>query len=99
MGMQFFGNGVGHKSKCVATDHFWDDHDHSDLDINGQHDSVNNLIDYKDEVDASVAEGSKLNGDDDYGYGNPLNELEDVVTDNLEDNSSSKEDGAMEGGS
>jgi hypothetical protein len=99
MGMRFFGGGVGHKSTRTATDHFRDDRDHSDLEIDAQHDSVDNLMDCEDEADASVAEGSKLDGDDDYGYGDPLDELEDVVTDDLEDDGSSEEDGAMEGGS
>ena len=101
MGMRFFGGGVGHRSTHAATDHFRDDRDNSDLDIDRQHDSdsVDNLMDWEDEADASVAEGSTLDGDDDYGYGDPLDELEDVVTDDLEDDGSSEEDGAVEGGS
>jgi hypothetical protein len=101
MGMRLFGRGVGHRSTRAATDHFWDDRDNSDLDIDRQHDSdsIDNLMDREDKADASVAEGSTLDGNDDYGYGDPLDKLEDVVTDDLEDDGSSKEDGAVEGGS
>jgi hypothetical protein len=96
MGMQFFSGGVGHKSMHAATDHFLRDHNHTDLDIDGQHNSVDNNMDWEDEVDASpIAEGNKLNGDDDYRYGDPLDELEDVASVDSEDDCSSEEDGAL----
>jgi hypothetical protein len=102
MGMRFFGGGVGHKSTRAATDHFLDDRDHSDISIDGEHDTIDsdNLMDCEDEVaDSPIAEGSVLDGDDDYGYGDPLEELEDIVSDDPEDDGNSKEDGAVEGGS
>ena len=101
MGMRFFGGGVGHRSTRAATDHFRDDRDNSDLDIDRQHDSdsVDNLMDWEDEADASVAEGSIIDGDNDYGYGDPLDELEDVESEGSEDDGSSEEDGASVGGS
>ena len=101
MGMRFFGGGVGHKSTRRATDHFRDDRDNSDLDIDRQHDSdsVDNLMDWEDEADASVAAGSIIDGDNDYGYGDPLDELEDVESEGSEDDGSSEEDGASVGGS
>ena len=102
MGMRFFGGGVGHKSTRAATDHFLDDRDYSGLDIDRQHDSDDDLMDWEDEVDDSpVAEGSMLqvDGDDDYGYGDPLDELEDVVSDGSEDDGNSEEDGTPVGGS
>jgi hypothetical protein len=101
MGMRFFGGGVGHKSTYGATDHFRDDCDNSDLDIDRQHDSdsVNNLMDWEDEADASVAAGSIIDGDNDYGYGDPLDELEDVESEGSEDDGSSEEDGTSVGGS
>jgi len=96
MGMRFFGGSVGHKSTRAATDHFLRDHNHTDLDIDGQHNSVDNNMDWEDEVDASpIAEGNKLDGDDDYGYGDPLDELEDVASVDSEDDCSSEEDGAL----
>jgi hypothetical protein len=101
MGIRFFGGGVGHKSTRTATDYFLGDRDHSDFGINGQHDSIDdNLMDWEDEVaDGPVAEESVLSGDDDYGYGDPLDEVEDVVSDDPEDDGSGSEmDGAWEGG-
>ena len=96
MGMRFFGGGVGHKSMRAAMDHFLRDHNHTDLDINGQHNSVDNNMDWEDEVDASpIVEGNKLDSDDDYGYGDPLDELEDVASVDSEDDCSSEEDGAL----
>ena len=102
MGMCFFGGGIGHKSTRAATDHFLEDRDHSYLDIDGQHDSVDNCMDWEDKADASpIAEGSKLDGDDDYGYGDPLDELKDITVASVdsEDDCSSGEDGALVGGS
>ena len=84
----------------AAMDYFLGDRDHLGLDIDGQHNSIDNLMDWEDEADGSpIAEGSIYNGDDDYGYGDPLDELEDVISDDLEDNDSSKGDGALVGGS
>ena len=102
--MRFFGSGVGHKSTRAATDHFLDDRDYSGLDIDRQHDSDDDLMDWEDEVDDSpVAEGSMLqvDGDDDYGYGDLLDELEDIMVASvdLEDDCSSGEDGTLVGGS
>jgi hypothetical protein len=102
MGMRFFGGSVGHKSTCAATDYFLGNRDHSDLGIDGQHDSIDNLMDWEDEAaDSPVVEGSVLDGDDDCGYdGDPLDELEDVVSDDPEDDDSrSEKNGALEGGS
>jgi len=100
MSMWFFGGSVGHKSTRAAMDYFLRDCDHLDLDINGQHDSIDNLIDWEDEAgDSPIGEGSVLNGDDDYRYGDPLDELEDVISDDSKDNNSSKGDGALVGGS
>jgi hypothetical protein len=102
MGMHFFSGGVGHKSTRTATDHFLEDHDHSYLNIDRQHDSVDNCMDWEDKVHASpIAEGSKLDGDDDYGYGDLLDELEDIMVASvdLEDDCSSGEDGTLVGGS
>ena len=98
MGMRFFSSGVGHKSTCAATDHFLGDYNHSDIGNDGQHDSIDNLMDCEDEVaDSPIAEGSVLNDDDDYGYGDPLDKLEDVVSDDPEDDDrGSKKDGALE---
>jgi hypothetical protein len=102
MGMWFFGGGVGHKSTRAATDYFLGDRDHSDIGIDGQHDSIDNLMDCasEDEVaDSPIAEGSVLDGDDDYGYGDPLEELEDVSDDPEDDNNGSEKDRALEGSS
>ncbi len=96
MGMWFFGGGVGHKSTHAATDYFLRDYNHSDSGIDGQHDSIDNLIDYEDEVaNSPIMEGSVLNGDNNYRYGDPLDKLEDVISDNPEDNDSR----ALEGSS
>jgi len=71
-----------------------------DLDIDAQHDSVDNSIDWEDKADASpIVEGSKLDGDDDYGYGDPLDKHEDIASVDSEDDCSSEEDGALVGGS
>ena len=99
MGMWFFGGGVGHKSTHAAIDHFLEDHNHSDLDIDRQHDSFDALMDQEDEAaqaDSPVVEGTVLSGDNDYGYGDPLalDELEDIVSDPEDNNSSSEKDGA-----
>ena len=49
-------------------------------------------MDWEDKVDDSpVAEESILDGDNDYRYGDPLNELEDIVSDGLEDDGNSEE--------
>jgi hypothetical protein len=56
-------------------------------------------MDWEDEVDASVAEGSIIDGDNDYGYGDPLDELEDVESEGSEDDGSSEENGTSVGGS
>ena len=50
MSMGFFGSGVGHKSTRAAMDYFLRDCDHLDLDINGQHDSIDNLMDWEDKA-------------------------------------------------
>ena len=96
MGMHFFGGGVGHKSTHMATDHFLDDWDHTNLDIDRQDDPTDNLMDWDDEADdGHVVEGSIHDGDDDYGYGDPLDELEDILeSDNSEDDGNSEEGGA-----
>jgi hypothetical protein len=85
----------------TAMDYFLGDRDHSDIGINRQHDSIDDLIDCEDKVaDSPIVEGSVLNGDDDYGYGDPLDELEDIVSDDPEDNDrGSEKDGALEGSS
>ncbi len=57
-------------------------------------------MDWEDEADDSpIAEGSVLNSNADYRYGDPLDELEDVISDDSEDNDSSKGDGTLVGGS
>jgi len=100
MGMWFFGGGVGHKSTHVATDYFLGDCNHSDLGIHSQHNSIDNLMNWEDEAsDSPIAEGSVLSGDDDYVYSDLLDKLEDIVSDDLEDDDSSKNDGTVEGGS
>jgi hypothetical protein len=102
MGMRFFGGGVGHKSTRAAMDYFLGDRDHSDISIDEQHDSmIDNLMDCEDEVaDSPIAEGSVLDGNDDYGYGDPLEELEDVISDDPEDDDNgSEKDQALEGSS
>jgi len=99
MGMWFFGGGVGHKSTHAATDHFLGDHDHSDLDIERQHDTIDNLMDCEDEVDDSpVAEGRVLNSNNDYGYGDLLDKHEGIVLDDSDDDNSGEKDGALMGG-
>jgi hypothetical protein len=104
MGMRFFGGGVGHKSTRAATDQFLWDRDHSDLqvDIETQHDTIDNLMDCEDEGDDSpVAEGQVLDNDEDYGYGDPLDEheLEGVGSDDSDNDDSGERDGALVGGS
>jgi hypothetical protein len=100
MGMRFFGGGVGHKSTRAATDHFLDDRDHADLDIDGQDDPTDNLMDWHDEADDEhVVEGSILDSDDNYGYGDPFDELEDIASDDSEDDGNSEEGGASVDGS
>jgi len=100
MGMWFFGGGVGHKSTRAATDYFLGDHNHSDLGIHSQHNSIDNLMNWEDNAsDSPIAEGSVLSGDNDYTYGDPLDELEDIVSDDSEDDDSSENDGTVEGGS
>ena len=57
-------------------------------------------MDWEDEADDSpIAEGSVLDGDADYRYGDLLDELEDVISDDSEDNDSSEGDGTLVGGS
>ena len=102
MGMRFFGGGVGHKSMRAATDYFLGDRDHSDIGIDGQHDSIDNLMDCASEgevADSPIAEGSVLDGDNDYRYGDPLEELEDISDDPEDDDNGSEKDQALEGSS
>ena len=100
MGMRFLGGGVGHKSTRAATNHFLGDRDHLDLDIDRQHDTIDNHMDWEDKADdGPVAEGHVLDSDDDYGYGDPLDEIEGVVSDDLDDDDSGERDGAPMGSS
>ncbi len=58
-------------------------------------------MDCEDKVaDSPITEGSVLNGNDDYGYGDSLDKLEDIISDDPEDDDrGSKKDGALEGSS
>ena len=98
--MWFLGSEIGHKSTYAATDHFLRDRDHLNLDINRQHDIIDNYMDWKDEADdGPIVEGHVLDSDDDYGYGDLLDEIEGIVSDNLDNNDSSERDGALIGSS
>jgi hypothetical protein len=55
-------------------------------------------MDWDDEAHASIVEGSVVSdGDNDYGYGNPLDELEDGYSDNPEDDNNNKEEWRLSG--
>jgi len=49
--------------------------------------------------DSPIAEGCVLDSNNDYGYGDPLDEHEGVVSDDSDDDNSGKKDGALMGGS
>jgi hypothetical protein len=70
------------------------------LDINRQHDIIDNHMDWKDEADdGPIVEGHVLDSNDDYEYGDLLDEIEGIVSDDLKDNDSSERDGAPIGSS
>jgi hypothetical protein len=75
--MQFFGGGVSHKCMHEATNHFLRDHDCLEHDTN-QTDEGNNDVETEDQIEESNTTGDAVQDDDDnYGYGDPLNEDSD----------------------
>jgi len=72
--MRFFGGGVSHKCTHEAANHFLRDCNHLDNGTN-QTDEGNNDIGTEDQIEESDTTGDAVQDDDnDYGYGNPLDE-------------------------
>ena len=82
--MRFFGGGVGHKCTREVTNHFLRDRDRLDNDTN-QTDEGSNDIGTEDQTEQSDTAGEAVqDDDDDYGYGDPLDEDSDEDLDGFE---------------
>ena len=77
LAMRFFGGGISHKCTCKATNHFLRDCDHLDNDTN-QTDEGNNDIGTEGQIEEYDMTGEAVQyNDDNYGYGDPLDEDSD----------------------
>jgi hypothetical protein len=82
--MRFFGGGVGHKCTRDATNRFLRDRDRLDNDTD-QTDEGNNDMGVEGQIEESDATGEAVqDDDDDYGYGDPLDEDSDEDPDGFE---------------
>src|SRR6266853_3665194 len=82
--MRFFGGGLGHKCTHDATNRFLRDHDRLDNDTN-QTDEGNNDMGLEGQIEEHDTTGEIVQDDDeDYGYGDPLDEDSDDDTDGFE---------------
>jgi hypothetical protein len=82
--MRFFGGGIGHKCTREATNNFLRDHDRLENDTN-QTDEGNNNVGTEGQIEEYATTGEAVQDDnDDYGYGDPLNEDSDEDLDGFE---------------
>jgi hypothetical protein len=65
---------VGHKSTQKATDHFLMDCDCLEDQLNQAYNHDDNNTDFEDTEDIMMAEEVAPDGEEDYGYGDPLEE-------------------------
>ena len=91
--MRFFGGGIGHKSTWKATDHFLMDRDCLDINPGQMHNNDDDNANIEDHTeDTTMTDKSHeivLDGDNDYGYGDPL---EEGVDDDEDSEAGSEED-------
>jgi hypothetical protein len=82
--MRFFGGGVSHKCTREATNNFLRDHDRLENDTN-QTDEGNNDVGTEGQIEEYAMTGEVVQDDNDnYGYGDPLNEDSDEDLDGFE---------------